>query len=196
MSYRIFLSRPLDGLIFSFVLSFCTYLLFVLNEIMRNPDGSPLRVNLRAAQLSQKLDGWRSDSPEAVVGADLKGRVLIQADGQRAFLAGANLEGANLSRSDFSQANFQAAYIVKAQLREVILDGADLSQANLKGAYIFEASLNSANLSDADLSSVAGLAHQLIYEACGNAGTVLPVPNLEVWEKLGDYYLRTCDGAE
>jgi len=66
--------------------------------------------------------------------------------------SGANLGRANLSGADFSGANLSKADLSKANLRKADLSEADLNGANLRKADLSEADLNGANLRKADLS--------------------------------------------
>ena len=64
----------------------------------------------------------------------------------------ANLEGADLTLTDFSGANFSGAKLKGADLRFADLGGANLKGANLKVAHLEFANLKGANLECADLA--------------------------------------------
>ena len=67
-------------------------------------------------------------------------------------LYGANLDGANLSRTDLSGANLIRANMTRADLSGANLSGANLRGANLSGANLDGADLGGANLRGADLT--------------------------------------------
>jgi len=79
-------------------------------------------------------------------GADLKGAYLEGAD-----LGGAYLKGADLKRAYLKGANLKGADLKGANLKGANLKGADLKGANLKGAYLKGADLEGAYLKGADL---------------------------------------------
>lgn len=93
---------------------------------------------------------------------------LVGVDVSSAFLQGLNLQGANLTRSDFSSADlrnanlssvdFTFASLNSANLRNAHLDRAKLLQADLRGSdltgsFLMSADLSGAALDDADLSN-------------------------------------------
>jgi hypothetical protein len=76
--------------------------------------------------------------------------------GERAYLVGANLRDANLTRADLEDANLtgaylEGAYLLGANLTGADLEGAYLRDANLRDAYLVGANLRDANLIGADL---------------------------------------------
>ena len=71
--------------------------------------------------------------------------------GERAKLVGANLRGADLYNADLRGANLGGADLRVANLRSANLCNADLRGANLRGAYLCNADLNGANLRSANL---------------------------------------------
>ena len=72
--------------------------------------------------------------------------------GKRAYLAGANLAGANLDGANLAGANLARAYLAGANLAGANLDGANLARANLDGANLARAYLAGANLARAYLA--------------------------------------------
>ena len=65
---------------------------------------------------------------------------------QGASLGNTKLIGANLSGSDLTDADLSIAYLIRANLSKV-----DLTNADLSGAVLSEANLQGANLKDTDL---------------------------------------------
>lgn len=76
-----------------------------------------------------------------------------------ADLNGANLIDAELSAADLRNANLGGAKLTRANLRSVNLQGANLSGANLDHAHLHEANLKGANLSGTSLCDA------ILYEA-------------------------------
>ena len=72
--------------------------------------------------------------------------------GERAILAGANLEGVNLSGANLRSANLSFTNLDNAHLVDVGLVNAFLRGASLVGANLYGANLASANLRDANMS--------------------------------------------
>ena len=64
--------------------------------------------------------------------------------GERANLIGANLEGANLRDADLIGANLEGANLIDADLIGANLEGADLIDADLRGANLEGANLRGA----------------------------------------------------
>jgi hypothetical protein len=85
-----------------------------------------------------------------------------RAQGKRADLSYADLEGANLYRADLTGANLSGANLIGANLTGAILYDANLTGANLTGANLYFANLTSANLTGASL------------ECADLAGAILP----------------------
>ncbi|MGH6734515.1 MAG: pentapeptide repeat-containing protein [Methyloceanibacter sp.] len=81
-----------------------------------------------------------------------------------ATLTGASLEGADLADTDLRDARLEGVNLAGADLSDAQLDRADLAGANLAGA----------NLSGATLAEVRNLTQAQLYEAEGDARTVLP----------------------
>ena len=72
--------------------------------------------------------------------------------GERAYLRGADLRGADLNDAYLRGADLRGAYLRGADLRGAYLRGADLSGADLSGADLNDAYLRCADLSGADLN--------------------------------------------
>jgi len=81
--------------------------------------------------------------------------------GERAYLQGADLRGANLQGADLRRANLQGADLRRAYLQGAYLQGADLRRAYLRGAYLQRANLQGADLQGAYLRG-ADLGHYSI----------------------------------
>jgi uncharacterized protein YjbI with pentapeptide repeats len=99
----------------------------------------------------------RPDLSEAyLAGANLSGANLIEADLSRAYLGGANLSRANASGTYLSRAFLSGANLIEADLSRAHLSEADLradaSRANLSGADLLGATLSGAYLIEATLS--------------------------------------------
>ena len=73
------------------------------------------------------------------------------AKGERAYLRGANLCGADLRGASLCGADLKGANLMDANLRGADLRGASLCEADLKGANLMDAYLSEANLKYADL---------------------------------------------
>jgi len=73
-----------------------------------------------------------------LVGADLVGANLAEADLIGANLRWASLREANLYRADLEGANLSEANLYRADLREADLEGANLRWANLEGTILEE----------------------------------------------------------
>ena len=92
-----------------------------------------------------------------LAGADLAGANLAGADLADADLAGADLADADLAGANLARADLARADLADADLAGANLAGADLAGANLAGADLAGANLARADLADADLAD-AGLA--------------------------------------
>ncbi len=88
-----------------------------------------------------------TDAPLNLLGAYLAGANMEEAD-----LAGANLRGANMEEADLAGANLRGAILAGADLTHADLTGADLTGADLSGTYLAGAILAGAYLADADLT--------------------------------------------
>ncbi|GGX16788.1 pentapeptide repeat-containing protein [Streptomyces chartreusis] len=130
--------------------------------------------NLTGADLSQA----------DLTGADLSQADLTGADLSQANLTGANLRQANLTSVNLGDAILTSAKLVGADLTDAYLananlTGADLSQADLTRAHMSGANLNGAslpgaNLFGANLGTVMGLTTEQVRYASVGAETVLP----------------------
>ncbi|MDD2672165.1 MAG: pentapeptide repeat-containing protein [Syntrophales bacterium] len=98
------------------------------------------------ADLEKLMKTWKCSRCD-LSGANLSGRLLMEAD-----LSGANLSMANLSGADVRKANLDGANLSGANLGGTNLFAANLSAANLGGANLYEAFLCYANLRGANLS--------------------------------------------
>jgi uncharacterized protein YjbI with pentapeptide repeats len=133
-------------------------------------------------------DWWKATSSEEVFegvrGATLSGSNLRYADAWYAFLAKANLDGANLQGALFTGADFQEASLERANLQDTMLEAAKLqdaylAEANLQGANLSGADLRGANLGGADLrgaylQDAKNVTQEQLDSACGNKETFLP----------------------
>jgi uncharacterized protein YjbI with pentapeptide repeats len=101
--------------------------------------------------ISARPSSW-TDGPESednlldeVVGADLEGEDLRSLDGNRVFLARANLHGARLNYANLRNANLRGA-----DLRDAHLEGAILRNASLRDAWMWRTHLTGALLGGDD----------------------------------------------
>ena len=86
-------------------------------------------------------------------GADLRGADLCSADLRGADLCSADLRSADLCSADLHGADLYGADLSGADLRDANLSGANLSSANLSSADLYGADLSGADLRDANLRS-------------------------------------------
>ena len=84
-------------------------------------------------------------------GVNLTGANLMDVNLSGADLRGVNLTGANLMDVNLSGANLRRADLRRVDLRRVDLSGADLSAADLRGADLTDADLTGVDLSGANL---------------------------------------------
>ena len=84
--------------------------------------------------------------------ANLAGAYLADANLTRANLTRANLAGANLADANLTDANLTGANLTRANLAGANLTGANLTDANLTGAYLTDANLTGAYLAGAYLT--------------------------------------------
>ena len=109
-----------------------------------------------------KVNGYEIKPEANLRGADLSGANLSRTDLSRADLSETNLRETNLSRADLSETNLRGADLREtnlsranlrgANLRWADLRGADLREANLREADLFGANLYGADLRETDLS--------------------------------------------
>ena len=83
-----------------------------------------------------------------LIGVQLDGTDLREADLRGANLTNANLIGADLRQADLRNVNLTSAVLRAANLRKADLRGADLIDVDLRGAKIQGLKLEKANLSD------------------------------------------------
>ena len=93
-----------------------------------------------------------------------------QEGGERANLCGADLRGANLTRTflyraDLRNADLRGAHLMGAYLAEAYLQNADLSGADLYGAHLCRANLADANLTNAELQHT-NMSGSYLIDAC------------------------------
>lgn len=85
-------------------------------------------------------------------GSDLSGTNFNSAQLQKTNLQGANLHKSDFGRASLTRANLRDANLSKAYLNHADLEGADLRGADLSHAYLNNANLKGANLCGANLS--------------------------------------------
>ncbi|MBF0269065.1 MAG: pentapeptide repeat-containing protein [Alphaproteobacteria bacterium] len=145
--------------------------------------------------LSRGTEGGRAAlSRQVMVGVDLSGAILTQADLTYCRMTGAEcsearLDGADLRYAEMAGADLTEAVLGAARLRHVNLEGAKLKGANLRGADLSGADLRGADLegaqmhgaimldtmiNDTDLSSAEGLTQAQINKTRRNMQTKLP----------------------
>lgn len=110
-----------------------------------------------------ELSGVDLSEAELIM-TDLREVNLREANLSRAVLIGAQLNGACLRNADLSEANLSQAILIGANLIMAHLRAADLSLANLNAANLGWAVLYAANLRKTDLSR-ADLTHTNLTEA-------------------------------
>jgi serine/threonine-protein kinase len=86
-------------------------------------------------------------------GADLSGTNFHSTQLQKTNLQGANLHNSDFGRASLSKANLKDANLTKAYFNHADLEGADLRGADLSNAYLSNANLRGANLCGANLTS-------------------------------------------
>ena len=96
---------------------------------------------------------------EFLVGADLSGRVLVDASFTKANMRQSNLSHSDLRGVSFFGANLEEANLEGANLSNATLDTARLSRANLKdaileGAFAFNAQFEGVVIDGADFTDV------------------------------------------
>jgi hypothetical protein len=107
-------------------------------------------------------NAWQSENPKILpnlIGADLSG----------ADLSNANLISADLSYTNLKGANLIGAHISIANLYNANLIGAQLIGANLIGTQCSKAMLNTADLSNADLTATTLIGADLSHTNLSNA---------------------------
>ncbi|MEM7557166.1 MAG: pentapeptide repeat-containing protein [Cyanobacteria bacterium P01_A01_bin.84] len=134
------------------------YLLNLFQEIEES-----LSVNRQIANKAQQVlelygTGERNFQAIELIGAELNGAFLCNADFSHAEMMLASLNEVSMERTKLNQAylsgvDFIGAYLHRAELIKANLVGADLSGANLSNANLTGCNLGGANLSNADLSN-------------------------------------------
>jgi uncharacterized protein YjbI with pentapeptide repeats len=108
---------------------------------------------------SDEWNRWREENPDVkpdlawanLVGIDLSGINLEDANMKLAFCKGSNLKGARLTRATLFGTNFEGAVLPRADLEGATLEGAHLIKADLSGANLRGVNFKLANLQDAVL---------------------------------------------
>jgi serine/threonine protein kinase, bacterial len=106
-------------------------------------------------------------------GADLSQTNFHSAKFQKTNLQGANLHNSDFGRASLSWANLKDANLSKAYFNHADLEGADLRGADLSNAYLNNANLRGANLCGANLTS-AKISDEQLALAKTNWMTVRP----------------------
>lgn len=109
------------------------------------------------------LDGEPGGEKANLAGADLEGAFLFEVNLSFANLTGANLAGANLEGASFYEAGLRGANLAGANLRGTNLEGANFFKANLKSAILYKANLSYASLREANLERANFLQSELRY---------------------------------
>jgi uncharacterized protein YjbI with pentapeptide repeats len=130
------------------------------------------RVDLRNLPLTRMRSGlireeWNLTTLEQryMAGAQLQGADLSQAHLEGAILQGAHLEGATLRSTHLEEANLFRAYLNDAYLRRAHLEEAKLRGTRMEGAYLPEAHLQGADLRNAFFDSASNLERITLNEA-------------------------------
>ncbi|MEH2459209.1 serine/threonine-protein kinase [Nostoc sp.] len=128
--------------------------------------------------LTAYLKGRRDFALHNLSLLNLQGADLSQTNFHSAQLQKTNLQGANLQNSDFgraslTRANLKDANLSKAYFNHADLEGADLRGADLSNAYLSNANLRGANLCGANLTS-AKISDEQLALAKTNWMTVRP----------------------
>ncbi|MEH1819612.1 MAG: serine/threonine-protein kinase [Nostoc sp.] len=128
--------------------------------------------------LTAYLKGRRDFALHNLSLLNLQGVDLSQTNFHSAQLQKTNLQGANLHNSDFgraslTRANLKDANLTKAYFNHADLEGADLRGADLSNAYLSNANLRGANLCGANLTS-AKISDEQLALAKTNWMTVRP----------------------
>ncbi|MBD2338224.1 pentapeptide repeat-containing protein [Calothrix sp. FACHB-156] len=95
-------------------------------------------------------------------GADLSGTNFHSAQLQKTNLQGANLNNSDFGRASLTDANLRDANLTKAYFSNADLEGADLRGADLSHAYLSNANLRGANLCGAILTGAKITDEQLV----------------------------------
>jgi len=106
-------------------------------------------------------------------GVDLSGTNFHSAQLQKTNLQGANLHNSDFGRASLTRANLKDANLSKAYFNHTDLEGADLRGADLSHAYLTNANLRGANLCGANLTN-AKISDEQLALAKTNWMTVRP----------------------
>ncbi|WP_256986329.1 MULTISPECIES: pentapeptide repeat-containing protein [unclassified Rhodococcus (in: high G+C Gram-positive bacteria)] len=117
-----------------------------------SPDIDLIGADLTGARLTEANLIGTNLSYANFAGADLTRADLINADLTGANLTEANLTGANLTEANLTGARLTEANLTGARLTEANLTGANLTEANLPGAHVLGANLTRVNLTYANLT--------------------------------------------
>ena len=112
-------------------------------------------------------------------GADLCGADLSRTDLSEANLSGANLYQTNLSGANLSGANLYQTNLSGATLSWTNLYQTNLSRANLSGANLYQTNLNEANLSGANTDNALFISLQ-----CPEEGSFI------AWKRCGKHIVK------
>ncbi|MXW48413.1 MAG: pentapeptide repeat-containing protein [Gammaproteobacteria bacterium] len=115
-----------------------------------------------------------------LTGAKLNGISLIGAKLAQAIMFNSSLCYAKLIRADLS-----GALLIEANLSDAALDGANMTDTNLTDAVLVGADLTDADVSGADLSGAVlvgtrNLVSEQLDSACGNEFTILPEEGMSI----------------
>ena len=170
-------------------------ILDVLRRRKRSHETDEDALNLSDCDLRPPLDlGYAQLSGGILVGANLSGTLLMEADARNTLFVGADMHGANVMEGDFRDSTFISATMTdvyapnadfrgalfedakldSADLTDADLRAADLESASLRGADLTRALLRGANLHGADLTDVKGLTRDQLADADTDDKTTLP----------------------
>jgi Uncharacterized low-complexity proteins len=139
------------------------------NSCVRDPlpDTDRCKVHAEPSDTEHKVDSLKNNPPDgdSLDGAILPHEFATPVKFSRiSLLRGADLRGADLSKSSLLRADLRGADLSEASLSDADLRGADLRKAGLNGADLSKASLRQADLSGAALP-VADLSEAPLDEA-------------------------------
>jgi serine/threonine-protein kinase len=137
------------------------------NLVNSNSSGSQVNRKLNSQDLLTAYTKGRRDFASYNIcllnlqGADLSGTNFHGAQLTKTNLQDANLENTDFGRASLKEANLKDANLTKAYLSHADLDGADLRGADLSYAYMSQANLRGANLCGANLTGAKVTDEQL-----------------------------------
>ncbi len=147
---------------------------------MKRVDISYSELLERYAAGERNFSNSRLSGDNEIIGANLEGIILINADLAEHDLSGTNLCGANLSGAGLEQALFNDANLTGANLCGAFLNGAIFNGANLTGAYLINAldiefaSFCQANLTNAILQNGMNEREPFILDDAIFYNTIMP----------------------